>query len=91
MTDDHVNFVTIGRAEVSNDRYKVFDIVGKSALRPLATAFVISAARRECPGNDHITQPRTENRTEKNQMAISVRAASGIGNLYVWKEHQRKR
>lgn len=44
MTDDHVDFITIGGSEVSDHCHKVLDIVGKSALSPLTTAFVISPA-----------------------------------------------
>lgn len=50
VTNDHVNFVTIGSAEISDNRHKVFDVVGESTLSPLATALVISAAGLEFSG-----------------------------------------
>lgn len=83
MADNHVDLIAVGGAEVSNDRHEVLNVVGESSVSTLAAAFVISPAELESSKYCVRDSSRTENQTEKNRRGVSMRAASGIGNLYV--------
>ena len=62
VTNHHVDVVTVDRAEVSNDRHKVLDVVHESSLSPLATAFMISPVELEVRDATE-SRTRTESRT----------------------------
>lgn len=72
MANGHVNFVSIGESEVSDDCRNVFDIVGKTIVSALTTAFVVSSAMfvfddpRKPENTDHA--PKVESKRIKWQL-----------------------